>query len=208
MRLLFRTRLGCVVGLAVLMGSAAWAAPDFPAGSEALERQLLAKLDADTQAWIKEQARTVVSSGRISEGRARVLALGEHVAGADVNALSFLLLMQAVRDSDADLEAVMSNSQANYAEQDELSKITGAQGTTSSPLSSGARTALSQRAPTRSVLTVRSGQAVAGPNLAPSADADLSVHLDLQTAMERESQAEDAVASAMKRLPPAGTSVH
>lgn len=198
-------RLASFAGLALALAVPALAAPDFPQGSEALERQLLGKLATDTQAWIKEQARATVSAGHISEGRARVLAQGAHLTtGADVSTLSFLLLMQSVRDADADLEAVMSSSRQSYAEQDELGNITRARGPAAPQLSPGAQAALADRPRTRSVLTLRSGEPVGGPELgAPKADLDLSVHLDLQTAMERESQAEDALAQAMKRLAPA-----
>lgn len=197
-------RLASFAGLALALAAPALAAPDFPAGAESLERQQLAKLTPDAKAWIKEQARAAVSAGRVSEGRARVLALGAHLtAGADVDTLSFLLLMQGVRDADADLEAVMSSSRQSYADQDELGNITRARGPAAPQLSPGAQAALADRPRTRSVLTLRSGEPVGGPELgAPKADLDLSVHLDLQTAMERESQAEDALAQAMKRLAP------
>jgi hypothetical protein len=194
---------GCA-GLAFALAVPALAVPDFPTGAESLERQQLAKLAPEVKTWIKEQARATVSAGHISEGRARVLAQGAHLTtGEDVSTLSFLLLMQSVRDADADLDAVMSSSQQTYAEQDELGNITRARGPAAPQLSPGAQAALSDRPGTKNVITLRSGEPVGGPELgAPKADVDLSVHLDLQTAMERESQAEDALAQAMKHLSP------
>src|SRR5436190_23712591 len=90
----------------VLLVSQAMGAPDFPQGAEALERQLLAKCDPYVASWIKDAARATVSTGRISEGRVRVLVQNAHlVPEIQTDRISFLLLMQAARDADGDLES-------------------------------------------------------------------------------------------------------
>lgn len=190
----------CLLGIAALGPVAAAASPDFPPGSEAAEQRLLARLDSNAQSWVKDQARAMVSSGRISEDRARTLAQGAHMtSGADVDSTSFLLLMQAARDADADLQATMNRSRDERAEQDELSSMAHNRAPTTSQLSPETQTVLSMKGHTRPVMTFNSTEAPP-PSKAPAAEVDLSVHLDLQTAMDHEAAAEEALSSAAKRL--------
>jgi hypothetical protein len=194
-----------VVAGMVLGWSVAQASPSFPAGTESTERVLLGKLEPYWQSWVKEQARNMVSSGRINEDRARSLAQGARMAaGADVNAMSFLLLMQATRDADADLQATMDRSRDAWAEQDELSNMAHTRAPTDSQLSPETQTVLSMKGHTRPVVTWRSTDAPASSG-SPSADVDLSSHLDLQTAMDHAAAAEDALNAAVKRVPPGVT---
>ncbi|HEX3652828.1 MAG TPA: hypothetical protein VHU18_08390 [Rhizomicrobium sp.] len=205
-----------VFAVIVVSGTLGWgaagASPNFPAGAETTERTLLGQIDSNWQNWVKEQARTMVSSGRISEDRARSLAQGAHMAaGADVNSVSFLLLMQAARDADADLQATMNQSIQARAEQDELSQIAHNKAPADSQLSPETQTVLSMKGHTRPVMTWRSndtGEAPVTPSSTPTADVDLGVHVDLQTAMDREAAAEDALSAATKRLPPATAAAH
>lgn len=205
-------RVFIVIAMAgVLDWGAAGASPNFPSGAEANEHVLLGQLDSTWQSWVKEQARTMVSSGRISEDRARSLAQGARMAsGADVNSVSFLLLMQAARDADADLQATMNQSIQARAEQDELSQIAHNKAPTDSQLSPETQTVLSMKGRTRPVMTWRSndtGEAPITPST-PAADVDPGVHVDLQTAMDREAAAEDALSAAAKRIPSATAAAH
>jgi hypothetical protein len=198
--------LACVWCVWAVWIAAAEAAPDFPARSEALERRLLATLDATAQNWVKEQARAMVSAGRISEDRARSVAQGARMAsGADVSTMSFLILMQAARDADADLQATMNTSRDQRAEEDELNSMEHNRAPTVSQLSPETQTVLSMKAQTRPVMTLHSTEAPAATG-SPIAEADLSVHLDLQTAMDHEAAAEQALSSAAKRLDANSTS--
>ncbi len=193
----------CLFGCVALGTAVAQAAPDFPAGAEAFERQSLATLDPYWQSWVKEQARTTVSSGRISEDRARSVAQGARIAAhADVNVMSFLILMQAARDADADLQGTMDRQRDAWAEQDELSNIARSRAPTISQLSPETQTVLSQKGRVRPVMTWQSngGPAQQSPLLSPSADVDLSIHLDMQTAMEHESAASEALSAAAQRI--------
>jgi hypothetical protein len=193
--------VACVLCLSAVWIAGSQASPNFPGGSQAAEHGLLAKLEPYWQNWVKEQARTMVSSGRISEDRARTLAQGAHMtAGADVNSVSFLLLMQAARDADADLQATMDQSRDQRAEQDELSSMAHNRAPTVSQLSPETQTVLSMKGSTRPVMTLHSTEAPAPTTASPEAEADLSIHLDLQTAMDREASAEDALSSAAKRV--------
>jgi len=191
----------CLLGFAVLGVAFAQAAPNFPSGSEATEHRLLATLDSTGQNWVKDQARSMVSSGRISEDRARTLAQGAHMAmGTDVNSMSFLLLMQAARDADADLQATMDSSRDQRAEQDELSSMAHTRTPTTSQLSPETQAVLSMKGHTSPVMTLHSTEAPAPTKASPSGEADLTVHLDLQTAMDHEAAAEDALSSATQRV--------
>ncbi|HEY1962499.1 MAG TPA: hypothetical protein VGG69_08775 [Rhizomicrobium sp.] len=198
-------RVRAVLSAVIFAGLAcvrAQAAPNFPAGAEANERTLLTAMDGGQKAWIKDQARTMVSSGRVSEDRARTLAQGAHMAShVDVNSTSFLLLMQAARDADADLQATMDRHREEWADQEERSSIAHSRAPTVSQLSPETQTVLSMKAHTTPVMTLRSNDtSPLSPGAAPSADADTSMHLDLQTAMERESAAEEALSSAARRM--------
>lgn len=195
--------LGTAVGLLLLACAGSQAAPNFPPGAESAERLRLAQLDSDRQGWVKEQARNMVSSGRISEDRARSLAQGARMAsGADVNTISFLLLMQAARDADADLQAIMDRSREAFADQAERSSMAHNRTPTISQLSPETQTVLSEKGRVKPVMTWHSdGMEGATPSSsAPVADVDTSVHVDLQTAMDREAAAEAAVSAALQRL--------
>ena len=190
----------CAIVFAALGSLATQAAPNFPAGAESNERTLLASMDDSQKNWIKDQARTMVSSGRVSEDRARSLAQGAHMAShVDVNSMSFLLLMQAARDADADLQATMDRHREEWADQQERSSIAHSKTPSVSQLSPETQTVLSMKGRTTPVMTLRSND-TGLPGAPPSADVDTSMHLDMQTAMERESAAEDAVSSAALRL--------
>ena len=195
--------LGSALGLILLVCTGSQATPNFPPGAEAAERPRLTQLDNYWQGWVKEQARNMVSSGRISEDRARSLAQGARMtSGADVNTISFLLLMQAARDADADLQAIMDRSREAFADQAERSSMAHSRTPTVSQLSPETQTVLSEKGRVKPVMTWRSdGTEGAAPiSSAPVADVDTSVHVDLQTAMDRESAAEAAVSAAMQRL--------
>ena len=190
----------CGIVFAGLGYFAAQAAPNFPAGAEGSERTLLASMDDSQKTWIKDQARTMVSSGRVSEDRARSLAQGAHMAShVDVNSMSFLLLMQAARDADADLQATMDRHREEWADQQERSSIAHSKAPSVSQLSPETQTVLSMKGRTTPVMTLRSND-TGTPGAPPTADVDTSMHLDMQTAMERESAAEDAVSLAALRL--------
>lgn len=195
----------CVMLLAGFICTGAHAAPNFPPAAEANERTLLTGMDDAQKTWIKDQARTMVSSGRVSEDRARSLAQGAHMAShVDVNAMSFLLLMQAARDADADLQATMDRQREQWADQEERSSIAHSKAPTVSQLSPETQTVLSMKGRTTPVMTLRSNDTTQ-PGATPAADVDTSIHLDLQTAMDREAAAEDALSSAAKRVTFAGT---
>jgi hypothetical protein len=190
----------CAVAFTGLACAGLHAAPNFPPGAELQERNLLTGLDDGQRTWIKDQARTMVSSGRVSEDRARTLAQGAHMAShVDVNSMSFLLLMQAARDADADLETTMARHREEWADQEERSSIAHSKTPTVSQLSPETQTVLSMKGRTTPLMTFRSND-TSQPGAPPAADVDTSIHLDLQTAMERESAAEDALSSATRRV--------
>lgn len=85
----------------------------FPTGAEAREAKLLARMGPQTRAYIAREARREAQNGNVSEVEARASAqaygpsLGALDSG-DVEALAFLVLMQASRDAQSDLGDIMA----------------------------------------------------------------------------------------------------
>ena len=191
-------RFSGVAGLCLLAASAA--AADSFQNEEGRERVLLAKLAPDNQSWVKDEARKTVSFGAISEERARSLARRlQDSSDMDIDAASFLILMQAKRDASADLQAVMDKSQQDWDDNEERSSLAHNKPPVVSTLSPGTQAALSMRP--RTVTVMSSAPAAASPLVqTPTADVDVGGHLDLQTAMDREAAAEEALTTAIARL--------
>jgi hypothetical protein len=93
----------------------------------------------------------------------------------------------------------MDRSRDERAEQDELNSMAHNRAPTTSQLSPETQTVLSMKARTRPVMTLHSTEAPA-PSSTPAGEADLTIHLDLQTAMDHEAAAEDALSSAAGRV--------
>src|SRR5438045_1890758 len=163
-----------LVGFVALGWIPAQAAPSFPPGAESVERARLAQLDSYWQGWMKDQARSMVSSGRISEDRARSLAQGARMtSGEDVSTVSFLLLMQAARDADADLQAIMDRSREEFADREERSSMAHSHAPIISQLSQETQTVLSEKGRVKPVMTWRS-DGTQGATPTPAADVDTS----------------------------------
>ena len=205
-------RIAGIWAFGVLAGlmSPALASPDFPRGSEARERVLLGTAGDDLQSWRREEARSAVSAGMISEGHARAVAIrAQKDFGADVDVVSFLLLMQATRDANADLQAVMDRSREAWDDQAERSSMAHNKPPVTSTLDPGTQAVLSLKPKTVPLVSTnkQAGAQLRASPIVPVADTDDSIHVDLQTAMDRETEAEDAVAAALHHLPAGATAV-
>ena len=194
-------KCGLAVLGALLLSGAAAASPDYPPGSERLERSLLPQVDSTWQAWIKEQARNAVSADMMSEDHARALAVRARTGtGLDVDTLSFLITMQMARDADADLEAIMNHSREQWEDSQEQSSLAHNKPPSASvtSLSSGTQQVLSNQPHTIPVARSNPSPLL---QIAPTADIDTSMHLDLQTAMDRETEAEETLKAAFAKAP-------
>jgi hypothetical protein len=198
--------------IAVLLAatSLASAAPLYPAGAQALEARLLAKMGRGARAWIQTEARREVNIGYFSVDTQNEAALHYGAPAANFPALSFLVLMQAARDADADVHAAvdsrnmgatqvareeqLANGINKYNVQSELSPgsdIAVQQATAPTLLSSKFKT------PDPSTAGTTHPNDVAAPPPPPPKPADM------QKVMDRESDIEDTLAQAAKAMSPA-----
>lgn len=103
-----------VVALAALsQGALAQPAPAFPPGSLDTEARLLARASPETRAWVRQEAASEVAADRVSQEAAMRAAthyrsLGRGNSG-DIEALAFLVLMEATKLAQEDLKSVMAN---------------------------------------------------------------------------------------------------
>ncbi|HEY4115667.1 MAG TPA: hypothetical protein VGM17_16550 [Rhizomicrobium sp.] len=193
------TKYGLVILGSLMLSGVALAAPDYPAGAEHLEQALLAKVDSTWQAWIKQETRNSVSAGMLSEDRARGLAeRARQGTGLDLDTLSFLISMQMARDANADLEAVMSHSREQWEDSQERSSMAHNKPPSATALSSGTQQMLSNQPHTIPVMRSNPSPLL---QTTPTADIDDAMHLDLQTAMDREAEAEDTLKAAFAKAP-------
>jgi hypothetical protein len=197
------TLLGCAAAFCAFAGEAL----AYPTGAEALEVRLLAKMGPAAKVWIVKEGAREAAMRSVSGENARSAAIQYGASGANLDALTFLVLMRAERDADAAVRGVaeedMSERESEqdarkaqqsghltaYAQQSQLSGedqlVSSAQG--SAPISLLPPTPGSKPA----VLEDAAPQASPPP---PG--------INLQDAMDRESQLDDLVADAMKQIPP------
>lgn len=202
--------------LAVLIGAGvatmvATQALAYPTGSEALETRLLAKMGPTTKAWIAKEGQREFGLHMLSGDSARSAAFQYGASGPGIDALAFLILMQAERNADAAVRGVAvadmsANAEREDARQDQLRNggINQAQqsqksGSNQLVESANAKPAVSLLPPPPGTptkpFTLRTGVPEQGSAAPPG--------IDLQDAMDRESNIDDLVEAAMKPVTPA-----
>jgi hypothetical protein len=203
-------RFGCAAAICVA------ATPSFayPTGAEALEVRLLAKMGPDTRTWIASEAKREASVRVLSGETTMAAALRYGATGPGLDALAFLVLMQAERDSDSVVRGVAANDMsANASKQDarqeqmQKGMIASSQ---SEQMSSGEQAALkADSTPVFSLLPPNNDASAPVVNAAAAASdvADQQSGLNLQDAMDRESKIDDLVGDAMKKISAAQESV-
>lgn len=87
-----------------------------PDGAEARQARLLSKLGPQSRAWISQEARREAAAGTVSQGAAAAAAQNDFpqlgaMAGEDIMALAFLVLMEAAKQSEQDLKDIMAATQ-------------------------------------------------------------------------------------------------
>jgi hypothetical protein len=199
--------LSCA-GMAAMVATQALA---YPTGSEALEARLLAKMGPTTRIWITHEGAREAGLRSLSGDSARSAAFQYGAAGAGIDALAFLVLMQAERNADAAVRGVAvadmsANAEREDARQDQLrsggiNQAQQAQKSGSNQLveSANAKPAVSLLPPPPGTptkpFTLRTGVPEQGSAAPPG--------IDLQDAMDRESTIDDLVEAAMKPVTPA-----
>ena len=124
------TSAGWLLAVAGLTG---WTAParaaDLPAGAARLHAALASKAQLTVRAWIGEQARKLSHSppASIDEGPLRAAIqsrfAGQPLGDQDIEALAFLVMMQATNDMDKDLKAIMAEVQAMNSAKQKLREL-------------------------------------------------------------------------------------
>ena len=106
--------LRLLVLVAALSGIASIAAaePNYPPGAKALDRRIIAYLGPQTRGWVVMEGRRV-ADGKVSDVRADVRETFPDIpAGADIEELCFVVLMNATNDQDNDLKEIMAETKA------------------------------------------------------------------------------------------------
>jgi hypothetical protein len=194
---------------ASLAVSAAEAMPAYPPGATALEARLLAKMGPQARAWIVSEARREVTIGYYSQETQAQAAVHYGAPSTNLTTLSFLVLMQAARDAEADVHAAvdsrnmastqvareeqLANGIDKYSVHSELSPssdIAAQQGNGPTFLS----TKLASQDPATAGTTHPDSGLPPPPPPKPA---------DMQKVMDRESDIEDTLAKAAKVVTPA-----
>jgi len=92
------------------------AAVDIPADSERLNARLSARIQPSVRSWITLEANKLRGQSVVDENRLRAdIAArfkGQNLGSNDIDAIAFLVIMQATRDADSDLKATMEKVKA------------------------------------------------------------------------------------------------
>jgi hypothetical protein len=200
-------RRSVVVMVAMLSTLASEATPIYPPGAQALEARLLAKMGPRVRTWIAAEARQEVTMNDYSQDAQTQAALRFGAPPADFEALSFLILMQAARDADDDVNNAVdarNSTVIEVARQQQLAQATNNYNV-HSELSPGTDIAAQEQAPMLLSQTMPTQDpATAGTthpnNVAPPPPPK---PVDMQRVMDRESDIEDTLAQAAKLVTPA-----
>lgn len=195
----------------------------FPPGAEAREAQLMAKVGAQTRAWIRQEAAREANLPEVSETVAvnavRKYAVLGGVGNADIEALAFLVMMQAARSAQEDLKAIaagvkqVNNAKAAAARSANVKAAAPAGSLRSPPPATNAAAAV-RSAPANRVVANR---AAISPRPLPKAEFDRKLDtirndpaslsemgemesLRLQMAMERSSKAKQTLSNVLKKM--------
>lgn len=191
---------------ALLAASAAEAMPAYPPGATALEARLLAKTGPQARAWIVSEARREVTIGYYSQDTQAQAALRYGAPSTNLSALSFLVLMQAARDAEADVHAAVdSRNMASTQVAREEQLATGINKyNVQSELSPGSDIAVQQ---TNGATLLSTKLASQDPSTAGTTHPDRAAGpppppkaADMQKVMDREADIEDTLAKAAKAM--------
>jgi hypothetical protein len=168
--------------------SQAEAAPQFPKGAVALEKQLMAAQSQEAKDFIKDEAEHEAASRILSEETPRNAARKFGSAGNEVSAMAFLVLMQASRDADLNVSELVSGVQSADASREDIRQ----QAMTNSGIAGS-----QQAQPTNGENPIENA-------LKPANDVVAAPPMSLQDAMDRQNQIDDLLVAAMKRITPPG----
>ena len=165
----------------------------------------MAKIGPETRAWIAGEANREAAQPVISEASAvmavRMSALSQGLSGGDIEALAFLVLMEASKSSEQDLNQIMQGvkaiNNAKAAVRQRMVSVTAAPQTKAPPVAVRRVTIQSPPKPRPDL-----GAAIAGAkdNLDLLNDLSETESLRLQMAMDRYSKLMTALSNIMKTM--------
>jgi hypothetical protein len=95
-----------------IMGAMAQTIPALPPGSEAVEARLMIKVGPQTRGFIRQEATRQRGNQTFSDAAASRSVQGLNLDGADIDALMFLVMMEAAKSAQEDLKSIMDGVKA------------------------------------------------------------------------------------------------
>jgi hypothetical protein len=209
-----RARLLMLAAVMALLAAQATSAAEtqIPEQAKAIHVRLIAALKPAVREWVSQEAKKVSKDPKTSEAAIKAdiqsRFAGQSLAGADVEALAFIVLMEASQDAQNDLKSIMDGVKSanerkaalrqapnNLKQQDAAIKVVGQPDVR----------------PATTNLQARTGAVVAGKNAPISAagqpanlnsmgDMSQEQQLLLQRAMDQRSQLEAMISNVMKAV--------
>jgi len=187
-----RARLLLLVALAACgLASQAAAKPDYPPGALDRRQQIMPHIGPVTRAWVAGEAR------RLADGTASDVTGDIHgadlgiPAGADVEELAFVVLMQATEDQDQDLQEIMTQVQAQTKAKQALRQQLQTVNTDNANLATNSGQPSSEAA---------RGRRIEGAGPGKTSDMSEQLELKLQMAQQRYSQLMQMLSNVMRSL--------
>jgi hypothetical protein len=187
-----RARLLLLAALAACgLASQAAAKPDYPPGALDRRQQIMPHIGPVTRAWVAGEAR------RLADGTASDVTGDIHgadlgiPAGADVEELAFVVLMQATEDQDQDLQEIMTQVQAQTKAKQALRQQLQTVNTDNANLATNSGQPSSEAA---------RGRRIEGAGPGKTSDMSEQLELKLQMAQQRYSQLMQMLSNVMRSL--------
>ena len=165
----------------------------------------MATLSPSLRAWVITQARTTLDSAgspdpEIIAGNARVRLAGQDFSDADIEALVQLVMMESVRQADADLRDMMAQMREANARKARMRDMAAAQREAKKGLSDEARAEYS-RPESKAVCVDPPCQfsRIAAPATDSMSEMNQMEQLRMQMAMDRKSKAMQALSNLLKK---------
>ena len=201
----------------------------FPPGAEAREAQLMVKVGPQTRAWIRQEAAREAHLPEVAETVAvnavRKYAVLGDISNADIEAVAFLVMMQAAKSAQEDLKAIaagvkqVNDAKAAAARSANVKAAAPARSLRSPPPATNS--AAVRSAPANRVVANR---AAISPRPLPKAEFDRKLDgirndpdslsemgemesLRLQMAMERRSKAMQTLSNILKKMSDTNASI-
>lgn len=208
------------IAIAIAFSPPLFAQPpaEFPADAQALEVTLLSRVGSRARAWIQQEAAREVRADRVSESTAsRAVATNAafgNLGDADIEAIAFLVLMEAAKSAQEDLKAIMAGvKQINDAKASIRSSPLPAQQAGQATAKAGSAPAIAvapRAAPKVSRVAIQPRPlprpeferqlAAAKQNQDVLRQMGETESLRLQAAMERKGQLESMISNTMKKI--------